>query len=153
MKRFILTLLILLPVMANAQSDSFKKYLNRHNGKSGFTTIEIPGQMLSLMQGENAESADVFKRTERLTLIICESYDSEKREEADEMIRQGGYQLMTAINNEGNEVRIYAILKKNNSSNEFLMQVTSEDDMVLISILGDIDLKDVSNFSNIGTSK
>ncbi len=155
MKRLIILIIMLLPMMAHAQSDAFKRYLEKHRGQPEFTTIEIPGQMLgtiTIMDNKNS-SAEMLANTEMLTMIICEECSDAQVKEADEMIKQGDYKLITAISNGSNNVKIFAITGKGKAKNEFLMMINDGKDLVMISITGDLDLKDVSGMSNISIGR
>ncbi len=87
------------------------------------------------------KSSNAITLIKTLYSVICEDFTDSDLAEAQKMIDKGGYELISSINDSGNEVRIYQA-KGGNGDNEFLM-LTTDDDMVIASIIGDIDIKEV----------
>ena len=140
MKKTIVLLLLLLPMTVCAQTESFKSYFSKCTGRDGYQTIELPGKTILMLSGTE-KSSNAITLIKTLYSVICEDFTDSDLAEARKMIDKGGYELTSSMNDSGNEVRIYQT-KDGNGDNEFLM-LTTDDDMVIASIIGDIDIKEV----------
>ncbi len=126
MKRFILLIMLCLPIAAIAQDNDFSKLVEKYSLKQDCTTIELTKDALNTKTNittiwaisvETAELIDEFKSD--ATKVISASYSP----------------LLT-VNSGGEMVKIYSIQKDGEISDLIVFSASSSDG-VLVRIVGD----------------
>lgn len=126
MKRFILLIMLCLPIAGMAQDNDFFKLVEKYSLKQDCTTIELTKDALNTKTNittiwaisvETAELIDEFKRD--ATKVISASYSP----------------LLT-VNSGGEMVKIYSIQKDGEISDLIVFSASSSDG-VLVRIVGD----------------
>lgn len=151
MKRLILISALLLSVIsATAQSKSFCKFYNSFNGREGYTTIEMSGKMLSMInvdgEGVDSELAKVFNKVKRLMIVVVDHNNDEFTAAINKLINSPEYEMLTSVNNEGVAIKFYAA----DDQREFLMYVSDPDNSLMLSIYGEkLTMKQLTQFTKI----
>lgn len=128
MKRLIILLTTLLPLSAIAQTSTFESLFKEYSTKEGCTTINISNAMLKSMEVNiDAEYMQVIA-VENKTLVPT------FRSQVDEVLT--GLEVLMAVNNEGESVKICQCSDENNLVVEIYIMASSGDECILMHIVG-----------------
>lgn len=149
----ILTILVLLFAMqgAFAQNNAIEKYFQKYEDKESFTSVYISEYMFSLFADidmENAEDKEVMEILQGLkSLQVLTTDENGKKyyEDAIQLIDQKEYKLLMKVKDGDTNVR-FLIKKEGNQVKELLLLVGG-DEFVLLSIVGNINLKKISKLA------
>ena len=149
MKKILFPLLLALPLMMAAQQKSFMNFFERYSGKDGFTTVDITPGMLRMMLNfveEDEEMSGLIGNISGIRIVVCHFYDKEFVEAMDKMIDKAPYQLVSTINESGQQTKFFNI-EKNKKTTEFLMVSYGRSENLVVNITGDIDVNKISRLS------
>jgi len=147
-----------LTTSAVAQEDAISKYFSKYVDDERFTVVYISGKMFELinkmeinLDDEEAEAIlSVVKNMKGLRILTTEENSQQFYKEALQVINKNAYEpLMTVREGKGENVQ-FLVKDSNggNTINELLLLVGGEnEDFVLISFIGNIDLKEVGRLS------
>ncbi len=162
MKKLIISLTIvafLLPGLMRAQTAIDQLY-DKYAGQTGFTSININPdmfQMLSSMDmsdsSEKAQDAqNAMEQITGLKMLVYEPEEGQKNKEFMEDIRSlskiKGYEEMMSVNDGDEVVKFLAKKGANGKIMEMLMIVLENDEAVVMSMTGDLDMKTFNEISN-----
>lgn len=134
----------------NAQN-AIEKYFQQYENASGFTSVYISEHMFGLfadLEIEDKEDAEIVKLIGGLkSLHILTTEDNSKNyyQEALQKINRSEYEMLMKVKDEGTNLQ-FLIKKKGNLIEELLLLV-DDDEFVLLSIVGNIDLKKISRLA------
>lgn len=155
----ILFVMALLPQMTAAQTAIDHLY-EKYAGKEGFTTINISPQMFQLLAGVNASDSspeaqkalDAMKQLKGLKMLVYEPKNPEKvqafYEEIKRTVPVDKYMELMSVDEKDSKVQFLASQDKNGKIRELLMIVHSQDETMIMSLTGLIDMKTISEISN-----
>lgn len=156
MKRIIIIIGLLIPVIMNAQESQLNAFFDKYSGKDGYTSVYITKFMFELFAKIDNDSEDKeFKEaTSKLTAIKILTVDSVKNANAQIKFKN---ELMSVlpktiykelmIVKDGSETITFLINEQNSKISEFVMTVEGGGDPCLIFLEGDINLKSISKLS------
>jgi hypothetical protein len=163
MKRFILMLALLIPLIGLAQENSpVDKLFNKYANKDGFTTVNISGKLLGLASKLDDSKSKESEMMEKITGIrILSVEDKElnknlnfyKELEADGFFKNHNYEALMEVTEKDEIVRFYGRNGANGKLTELLLVIGGEDN-TLISIRGVISPEDIGKITgslNINT--
>lgn len=153
-KRTIQTLIALVLAMtclqANAQVKEFEKYSDTKN----VTYVYISKFMLGMagklatpsVAGVNTKS--IMNKLSGIQIITSEDKTAAARLKSDtqDIVRQGKYELLMQVDEDGEKVRIYHCEGKKQSA--VVMQVEEKDELTVIVFSGKFTLDDVMKMTN-----
>jgi len=150
----IITILVLLFAMqgAFAQNNAIKKYFQKYEDKESFTSVYVSEYMFSLFADidmEDAEDKEVVQILEGLkSLQVLTTGENGKQyyEEAIGLINQKEYKILMKVKDGNNNIRF--LIKKDGNTIKELLLLVGGDDFVLLSIVGEINLKKISKLAN-----
>ena len=163
MKRILMILLLAaaVPLTATAQKRSgsergFQAFYDKYSGREHFTTIEVSGEILRLLnvdgakKAKNGPAATTFDGIDKIRVVVSEKGSPDFVEEI-KRLPGGDYKLLMTLVDSSQSTSFYfrKDMKYANRS-EFLMIIYGETDNLALSITGEIDLKDISRLSDIG---
>lgn len=155
MKKMLLTcLVVVMSIYAYAQTDAISRYFGEYEGKEDFTTIIITSRMFGLLADipENEDEEDMMNIIRKLTglklIIAQDSSDGEMLyRKALTVLPKNGYDELMIIK-EGDEEIKFLIQEKGGKISEFIMLIGGgESDFLIMSMVGDLDLKDIRRLS------
>lgn len=127
---FSVFLVALCPAEAQSTPMTVERIYEKYGERDNIVTMNIPGEMLS-------EKGTEVTNITQFIMIVSEAPLADFAEDVDALIKDGKFQSLMSVNNEGNRVGFY--LSKN--KDEFLMVVHSaEGGTVLMCAQGE-DLK------------
>ena len=144
-------ILLYLPLMA--QEDAISKFFSEYEGREDFTTIYITSRMFGLI-AEIPESEDeedimnVIRKLTGLKILTTAEYPEKNKlyKDALKMLPKEGFDELMVIK-EGDEEIKFLINEKNGKIHEFLMLIGGEDNFFLMSLVGNLNLEDISRLS------
>ena len=155
MKRIIvLGLLTIVSVGVRAQDDAISKYFSKYQYNDDFTQINITSRMFSLftdMEVEDEEDQEVLDAIGELTglKILVKDGGSDGKalyKEAFSKLPKGEFDELMSIR-EGDQDMKFLIKESGGKISELLMIAGGENEFFIMSILGNIDLKQISKLS------
>jgi len=156
MKKIILSLMILAcPLIMLAQNTRLDRLFDEYADKEGYTTVIITKSMFDLFASvandkDDKDLKDITSRLDKIKILSCDCKSGAKatidfyNEIICNMPKQDYEDLM--IINDGHERVKFAIKKRGDKITELVMVVGGSDACV-ISLQGDIDLKQVAKLS------
>ena len=156
MKRLLIALLLLIPLLGIAQSNSpIDKLFSKYANKEGFTTVNISGKLLSFaskLDDSKSSEGDMLGKISGIRILSVENKELNKtlnfykELEADGFFKNNNYEVLMEVTEKNEVVRFFGKSSENGSLSELLI-VVGGDDNTLISISGVIDPKDIGKIT------
>ncbi|MDP2724311.1 MAG: DUF4252 domain-containing protein [Bacteroidales bacterium] len=158
MKKIILStaimLIALMPAMLQAQTPIDKLY-EKYAGQEGFTSINIsPGmfQMLSDLDTDDStegvkEAQNVMDQLKSLKMLVYEPKEGQKFDfmtEVKKSVKLGEYLELMSIREENTDIRFLVKKTKDGHISELLMLVDDDNEGMILSMTGNIDMNTIS---------
>jgi hypothetical protein len=159
MKHKILTISLLLLVLAftnlqaQQQDDAIVRFYEKYMNDDRFTTVYFSGRMLKMFAGADSESADgkqlsdAASKIKGMRVLNSDNVDGVKLyQEAVKNLNRNGFEELMVVR-DGNEQFQFLIREEGSIIKELLMISGEAKSFMLLSIIGDIDLKAISKMS------
>jgi len=156
MKRILLILVLLIPVLVMAQDNSpIDKLFNKYANKDGFTTVNISGKLLGLaskFDESKSKEAAMFEKISGIRILSVENKELNKglnffsELEADGFFKNHNYEVLMEVTEKNEVVRFYGRSGEKGKLSELLLVVGGNDN-TLISIRGLIDPSDIGKIT------
>ena len=146
MKRTILLVMMMLPIMAMAQLPHFAKLGEKYNGMEGVTAMTINKQMISMFAGENAD----FDFVDEIQILLCEDAGvaSNIVKDAKKAVKKSKIEELVSANEDGATFTIYT-KSDGYIFTDIVVVVENEDPSGFIVITGDIPQEKISEIVKI----
>ena len=146
MKRTILLVMMMLPIMAMAQLPHFAKLGEKYNGVEGVTAMTINKQMIAMFAGENAD----FDFVDEVQILLCEDADVAKSiiKDAKKAVKKSDVNELLSANEDGATVTVYT-KSEGDIFTDLVVVVENEDPSGFIVITGDIPQEKISEVVKI----
>ena len=146
MKRTILLVMMMLPIMAMAQLPHFAKLNEKYNGMEGVTAMTINKQMIAMFAGENAD----FDFVNEVQILLCEDADVAKSivKDAKKAVKKSKIEELVSANEDGATFTIYT-KSDGDIFTDIVVVVENEDPSGFIVITGDIPQEKISEIVKI----
>ncbi len=154
-RKVLILILIALPVFLVAQND-FDKLYKKYAGKEGVTSINISPEMFSFLGGidmsdsskEAKEAQYAMQQLSGLKMLVYENTDLKNLDsfynEIKKSIPLDDYSELMSVNDDESDVKFLAKKTKDGKVSELIMIVKGSEDVVVMSMLGDMDMKTIS---------
>jgi hypothetical protein len=134
----------LMSMQAFSQNDAIEKIFNQYVNDDNFTVVSISPKMFKMMSKVNWNnvSADVKQTASQITslrLLESEKNTQQIYKDAIQKLNLAAYEELMTVRDGGENVK-FLVKENNNIISELLMLVGGENDFVLMSITGNIDL-------------
>lgn len=154
-KILIFTVVILGSIAAQAQEDAISKFFSKYENDDSFTQVTITARMFGLFanldteDAEDQEVIDAVSKVKGLKILAKEdiSNGQELYDEAFKLIKVQDYEELMTVREHDSDMR-FMIQEKGGIITELLMIMGSDDSFLLLSLIGDIDLKQISKISH-----
>lgn len=156
MKRLLITLVLLIPLLVVAQDTSpIDKLFNKYANKDGFSTVNISGKLLNFankMDDSNSKEAAILEKISGIRILSVEDKDLNKglnffkELEADGFFKNNNYESLMEVTEKNEVVRFYGRSGEKGKLSELLL-VVGGDDNTLISIRGVINPEDIGKIT------
>ena len=156
MKRLTLILGILAISISMMAQDSFiNKYFEKYSDNDNFAKIIINQKMFSLFanfEGSNEEETEfmlAISKLEGMKIIVSDSCKNPAKlfKTTAAEIDKAGYEELMTIADAEEDVK-FSIMEKDGIVEELIMLVGGNENFVLLSLFGEIDLKNVSKIAS-----
>ena len=146
MKRTILLVMMMLPIMAMAQLPHFAKLGEKYNGMEGVTAMTINKQMIAMFAGENAD----FDFVDEIQILLCEDAGvaSNIVKDAKKAVKKSKIEELVSANDDGTTFTIYT-KGENDIITNIVIVIENEDPSGFIVITGDIPQEKISEIVKI----
>lgn len=156
MKKLILSLVLLIPLMVMAQEGSpIDKLFNKYANRDGFTTVNISGKLLSFASNfddSKSKETEMLAKLSGIRILSVENKDLNKdlnfykELEANGFFKNHNYEVLMEVTEKNEVVRFYGRSGEKGKLSELLL-VVGGDDNTLISIRGVIDPDDIGKIT------
>ena len=148
--------ILLLTISVNAQNDAISKYFDQYLDDDNFTVVYVSGKMFDMiakvdideLQEEEAKAImDIAKDIKGLRVLVTDVNPKQYYKEARKLVNtDDGYEILLTVRDKGDNVNFW-IKEKNNVIEELFLLVGSEDEFVLVSFLGRLDLNKIAQLA------
>jgi len=152
----LLLVLISFSSMAFAQDDAISKFFSKYENDEDFTHVTITSRMFGLFanldaeEEEDQELLDAVSKVKGLKIIAKDDIDKDEAaklyNEAFKLIPADEYDELMSIRDSETNMK-FLIQEKNSVITELLMIMHGDSQFFLLSLIGDIDLKQISKLS------
>lgn len=155
MKKLILVLALILPLVVFAQKDPVDKLFSKYANQKGFTTVNISGKLLgfaSQIDTGDETTKDLLSGLKGIRVLSVEDdelnkkIDFYKELEADGFFKNNDFEVLMEVTEENEVVRFLARDAGNGKISDLLL-VVGGDDNALISISGIIDPENIGKIT------
>lgn len=152
MKRFILYFFLIIPLALMAQQSPVDKLFDKYAGREGYTSVFISKHLFGLFAQMDKEDKEFEELIGKLTAIKILSADGTVKSNVNfftEIMKElpiKEYTELMVVKEKGQEFK-FLIREKNGRISELLMISGGVNNNALISIQGDINLKNISTLS------
>ena len=146
MKRTILLVMMMLPIMAMAQLPHFTKLGEKYNGMEGVTAMTVNKQMIAMFAGENAD----FDFVDEIQILLCEDAGvaSNIVKDAKKAVKKSKIEELVSANEDGATFTVYT-KSEGDIFTDIVVVVENEDPSGFIVITGDIPQEKISEVVKI----
>jgi hypothetical protein len=149
----IIITMVICPLLIAAQNTAVDELFDKYAGKEGFTTVYVSKnlfKMISDIELDDPETEELVDNLETIKILAADDYENtEGINFYDEIIRNlpvDEYEELLMVKESDQDIK-FLVREKDGIIKELLLVVGGIDDNVLISIIGDIDLKKISKIS------
>lgn len=151
-----LSLLMAISALAFGQEDAISKYFGKYESDENFTHVTVTSRMFGLFanldaeEQEDKELLDAVSKVKGLKIIAKDDIEIDEAnrlyKEAFTLIPTKDYDELMSVRDKDNDMK-FLIQEKNGIITELLMVMHGEREFFLLSLIGDIDLKQISRLS------
>ena len=139
----------------NAQSnDAIQTFFKKYVDDDSFTSVQVSPKLFELIakldisDPEYKDVKNMIKNMKYITILTKETKDNKNLyAEAIKTINRQEYEPLMTVKDKEDNVQ-FLVKEKNGTVSELFMAAGSDNDFVLMSIVGDISLADVSKLAN-----
>ena len=154
MKKIAVTVMVLAWAVTAQGQDAITKFFDKYSNDQSFTTVNITSRMFGLFTDlemedeEDQEVMDAISKLKGLKILAKENTDNGKElyREAFSLIPKKEYDELMSIRDEDNDMK-FLIKEKNGKVSELLMVMGGNDEFFILTLFGEIDLKQVAKIS------
>lgn len=149
---------IMLPGAMFAQND-FNKLYDKYAGQDGFTSINISPEMFKFLSSidmsdssnDSKQTQNVMQQLEGLKMLVYEKPEGKPGidfyKEIKRTLTLDDYTELMAIKDSDDDIKFLVKKVGNNKISELLMIVSGNDEVLVMSMTGDIDMNTISEIS------
>ena len=150
-------MVIIVGMVMSAQlqaQDAISRFFEKYELDTGFTHVSITSRMFGLFTNlemetqEDQEIMDAISKLEGLKILAKENTSDGKSlyKEACSLIPNSEYDELMSVRDEGQDMK-FMIKEKGGKISELLMVMGGETEFFVLSLFGEIDLKQISRIS------
>jgi hypothetical protein len=142
--------------MSYGQDDAISKFFSKYEEDENFTQVTITARMFNLFADldvedqEDQELVDAISKVKGLRILAKDEIDKEEAmklyKEAFKLIPENEYDELMSVRDKDANMK-FLIQEKGKIVNELLMIMHSDDSFFLLTLIGDIDLNQISKMS------
>ena len=144
--------MLMLSISGFSQVDAIAKYFSKYQEDTDFTVVYISPKMFEMISKLAEEEIEpevqaIIRDLKGLRVLTTEKNPMRYYNEVTETLNLKSYEELMTIRDGNSNVR-FLIKSKNELVEELLLLVGSEEEFVMISFVGKIDLEKISRLSN-----
>ena len=148
-----LLVVLFLAVNANAQVDAIDKFFETYQEDDDFTMVYVSPKMFKIgakVAGDelDAELQSLMKDLKGLKVLRTEKDASAVYKSALNKLPTNEYEILMTARDEGQNVKILTKTKSDDIIEELLLLVGGEDEFILVSFIGNINLNDLAKVAS-----
>lgn len=150
MKRLLLLIILLLPLVGAAQQLNYSGFFDRYENDKEFRTVVLGRKMMEMMseQTSDREMRRTLAGIEHIKVISTSTYNESFVTDARAVTSSSSYKLVSSVSEGGREVSFY-VLNTREGKNRLLMLSFSDDEWVVMGIYGQFDVRNISRLTQI----
>mgnify|MGYP003499018040 FL=1 len=150
MKRLLLLIILLLPLVGAAQQLNYSGFFDRYENDKEFRTVVLGRKMMEMMseQTSDREMRRTLAGIEHIKVISTSTYNESFVADARAVTSSSSYKLVSSVSEGGREVSFY-VLNTREGKNRLLMLSFSDDEWVVMGIYGQFDVRNISRLTQI----
>ncbi len=150
MKRLLLLIILLLPLVGAAQQLNYSGFFDRYENDKEFRTVVLGRKMMEMMseQTSDREMRRTLAGIEHIKVISTSTYNESFVADARAVTSSPSYKLVSSVSEGGREVSFY-VLNTREGKNRLLMLSFSDEEWVVMGIYGQFDLRNISRLTQI----
>ena len=150
MKRLLLLIILLLPLVGAAQQLNYSGFFDRYENNKEFRTVVLGRKMMEMMseQTSDREMRRTLAGIEHIKVISTSTYNERFVADARAVTSSSSYKLVSSVSEGGREVSFY-VLNTREGKNRLLMLSFSDEEWVVMGIYGQFDLRNISRLTQI----
>ncbi len=152
-KSILLLFIIVLTVSSFAQRNPIDAMFDKYAGSEGITTVYISSKMFSMMAGvdlDDDELEDVINNLKSIRILTVDDPELNNKlnffRELEKNLNINGYEELMVVKESDKDLK-FLVKEKGKRIDELLMIGGGPGQNVLISIKGDLDLKNIASIS------
>lgn len=153
-RKIILVLFLFASFTLSAQDDAISKYFGEYTEKENFTNVTISSKMFSLFthidadSEEDKEMLETMSKLKGLRMLVADSIADARGFYRDAIKRPGKeYEELMTVKNGGEEEMLFLIREEDGKIAELVLMVGGDGGFFIMTIFGDVDLKQISKLS------
>ena len=147
--------IIFISLTTHAQNDAISKFFEKYQNDEDFTQVNITSRMFGLftdMEVDSEEDQAILDAISKISSIKILTKEHTNKgialyKEAFSKLPKGEFDELMSVK-DGDEKMKFLIKEKGNIISELLMISGGHDEFFIVSIVGDIDLKQISKISS-----
>lgn len=150
MKRLLLLIILLLPLVGAAQQLNYSGFFDRYENNKEFRTVVLGRKMMEMMseQTSDREMRRTLAGIEHIKVISTSTYNESFVADARAVTSSSSYKLVSSVSEGGREVSFY-VLNSKEGKNRLLMLSFSDEEWVVMGIYGQFDVRNISRLTQI----
>ena len=156
MKKIVLTLMILSITTLAFSQQVVSKYMDKFENDETFTKVSVSSKMFSLfaeMEGSEEDEQlfyDITSKLKGMKVVASEKVAKPKElyDGAVSDIKRAGFEELMSVKDAEEDVLI-SIIEKNGTIAELILVAGGKEKFALVSIFGEINLKEISKLANL----
>lgn len=150
MKRLLLLIILLLPLVGAAQQLNYSGFFDRYEKDKEFRTVVLGRKMMEMMseQTSDREMRRTLAGIEHIKVISTSTYNESFVADARAVTSSSSYKLVSSVSEGGREVSFY-VLNTKEGKNRLLMLSFSDEEWVVMGIYGQFDVRNISRLTQI----
>lgn len=150
MKRLLLLIILLLPLVGAAQQLNYSGFFDRYENDKEFRTVVLGRKMMEMMseQTSDREMRRTLAGIEHIKVISTSTYNESFVTDARAVTSSTSYKLVSSVSEGGREVSFY-VLNTREGKNRLLMLSFSDEEWVVMGIYGQFDVRNISRLTQI----
>ena len=156
-KLTIFLIMMVFTTLVFAQDDAISKFFSKYEDNEDFTHVTITSRMFGLFANLDAEDQadkellDAVSKVKGLKIIAKDDISKEEAsqlyKEAFTLIPEKEYDELMSVRDKDNDMK-FLIQEKDGVITELVMVMHGDSEFFLLSLIGDIDLKQISKLSH-----
>lgn len=148
-----LLVVLLMAVSANAQVDAIDRFFESYQDDDDFTMVYVSPKMFEMIATGAGDALDeelqgLVKSLKGLKVLRTEKDSKAVYKAALQKLPTDEYELLMTARDDGQNVKILTKTKSNDVIEELLLLVGGDDEFILVSFVGNINLSDLAKVAS-----